>query len=179
MGIEKKPSNVKLFIAILYNPEIENNKIIEILNEKFGTIEYSYGPVPFSWTEYYKKEMGENLFKLYFTYKQTIERENLPQIKNFTNKLEQSFLNSKGGRLVNIDPGYIARDKFVLASTKDFYHRIYIGSGIYGEVTLHYRGGKFRYFSWTYPDYKDEKVMQLLEKARATLVKELRTLQSV
>jgi hypothetical protein len=80
----------------------------------------------------------------------------------------------EGNRRVNIDPGYVARDKLVLASTKDFFHRIYIGDGIFAEVTLHYRKGRYRFFSWTYPDFRDPEFQRFLEKVRAPLVRDAR-----
>ena len=39
-------------------------------------------------------------------------------------------------RPLNLDPGYITLAKLVLASTKDHAHRIYLGQGIFAEVTL-------------------------------------------
>ena len=144
------------------------------LDERFGNRQFTYGPVPFSWTEYYRSEMGSKLLKSYFSYTTGIDRHTLPAIKLFTNELERSVTDEHGNRLVNIDPGYVSRDKVVLASTKDFYHRIYLADGIYGEVTLHYRKGKFRYFSWTYPDFRNPDIMHFLERIRAPLVKEIR-----
>ena len=97
----------------------------------------------------------------------------MPDIKLWTNALEQESA-ADGKRKTNIDPGYLARDKLVLATTKDFYHRLYLSKGIYGEVTLHFRQGSFRHFSWTYPDYKEEKLHEFLIKARASLAGKIR-----
>jgi hypothetical protein len=144
-----------------------------MLIERFGEIEDSHGPIPFTFTDYYSKEMGAQLQKTYLIFKQSIDRDQLADIKLFSNSIEGEY-SASGRRNVNIDPGYIARDKLVLASTKDFYHRLYLGKGIYGEVTLHYRLGKYRYFSWTYPDYKEESFYKWLGKVRGALVKELR-----
>ncbi|HEX3020291.1 MAG TPA: DUF4416 family protein [Chitinispirillaceae bacterium] len=174
MGVPSIPLPVKLVIAITYNPLLSDiSKIVEILNNKFGEQEFNYGPLPFSWSEYYSEEMGSNLMKCYFNYSSLIDRLQLIDIKLFTNSIEQDY-SVQGKRCVNIDPGYLARDKFVLVTTKDFYHRLYLGKGIYGEETLHYRKGKYRYFSWTYPDYKQKNLYEFLEKARATLVRDLR-----
>lgn len=177
MGIPSFPLPVKLVVAITYDTSIDIDTILKTLDSHFGDREYMYGPIPFSWTEYYSDEMGENLKKCYLNYRKLINREQLVDIKLFTNELEQQH-SINGKRRVNIDPGYLARDKFVLVTTKDFYHRLYLGKGIYGEETLHYRKGKYRYFSWTYPDYRQKPVYEFLERARATLVKELRTLES-
>jgi hypothetical protein len=174
LGTASHPYGVRLFIGILYNPAAPIETILQMLDDRFGERQYSHGPIPFAWTEYYSKEMGTSLTKLYYNYQNTIDRAILPEIKIFSNELEQKFVDALGNRQVNIDPGYISRDKVVLATTKDFYHRLYLADGIFGEVTLHYRRGRFRYFSWTYPDYRDPAVMQFLERVRAPLVKELR-----
>jgi hypothetical protein len=178
LGTAAHPFKVKLFVAFLYNPAAPIADIEKKLDARFGERQFSYGPVPFSWTDYYRKEMGSSLNKLYFNYQTGINREDLPAIKIFTNELEQTFSDGRGNRQVNIDPGYIARDKVVLATTKDFYHRLHLADGIFGEVTLHYRKGKFRYFSWTYPDFRDPAVMQFLERVRSPLVKEIRKQES-
>lgn len=175
MGKVSQCAPVKLFIALLYHNEAPLDTVIQRLDDLFGKRQHSFGPIPFSWTDYYSDEMGHPLFKLYYNYEKSIDRSNLPGIKTFTNSLEQSLRDSHGNRMVNIDPGYVARDKVVLATTKDFYHRLYLAEGIFGEVTLHYRKGRFRHFSWTYPDFREPEVMQFLERVRAPLVKDIRT----
>jgi hypothetical protein len=173
MGTPKCPEPVKLFIGLMYDKDVPIDDVLARLNKKFGPCEFSSGPVPFSWTDYYEKEMGKNLLKAYHCFKKLIDRDNLPAIKLATNALEREYAGN-AGRRVNIDPGYLSRDKLVLASTKDFYHRLYLADGIYGEVTLHFRRDVFRYFSWTYPDYKEEAVHEMLIKARESLVEEIR-----
>ena len=173
MGSAQLPLKVKLFLAILFRPDVNRNELFEKIEEKFGKAEFLYGPIHFSFSDYYKDEMGPDLLKLYIVFEPLIDRDRLPEIKVFTNSLEHEKL-FDDKRKVNLDPGYIARDKLVLASTKDFYHRLYLGEGIYGEVTLHFRKGVFRNFSWTYPDYKDEKFLDFLMKARAKYMHEIR-----
>jgi hypothetical protein len=173
MGIAQQPHQVVLFFAVTYDPSFEITTIYSKLDERFGARDQTFGPVAFSWTEYYEKEMGKDLQKVYFTYSTLIDRDTLAEIKNFSNQLESMFA-LEGNRRVNIDPGYVARDKLVLASTKDFFHRIYIGDGIFAEVTLHYRKGRYRFFSWTYPDFRDPEFQRFLEKVRAPLVRDAR-----
>ena len=69
-------------------------------------------------------------------------------------------------RRVNIDPGYITPAKLVLATTKDYSHRIYLGKGIYAEVTLIYSQKKYRILDWTYPDFRQEKYLAYFEEIR-------------
>jgi hypothetical protein len=173
MGTAEKPTQSILFIAFMFRQAVSIDGILAILQEKYGTLERCFGPVPFSFTDYYKSEMGDGLQKMYLTFSRSIERDDLAAIKVFTNGIEDRY-SSQGRRTINLDPGYITRDKLVLASTKDFYHRIYLSRGIFAEVTLHYRKGMFRFFSWTYPDYKDAGFLAFMEKARARLVKKLR-----
>ncbi|HAJ79502.1 MAG TPA: DUF4416 domain-containing protein [Fibrobacteres bacterium] len=173
MGNAQLPLKVKLFLAILFRPDVNRNGLFEKIEKKFGKAEFLYGPIGFSFSDYYKDEMGPDLLKWYIVFEPLIDRDRLPEIKVFTNSMEhEKLLDDK--RKVNLDPGYITRDKLVLASTKDFYHRLYLGEGIYGEVTLHFRKGVFRNFSWTYPDYKDEKFLDFLMKARAKYMHEIR-----
>jgi hypothetical protein len=157
----------------MYQPSVDISCFKKLLIDKYGSMEASYGPIPFTFTDYYSPEMGTSLLKEYLVFSHPLDRESLPEIKTYTNSLEQEHVQN-GNRGVNIDPGYLSRDKLVLASTKDFYHRLYLGQGIFGEVTLHYRKGAFRYFSWTYPDYKLLEVQALLEKGRASLVGSIR-----
>jgi hypothetical protein len=173
MGTSKPAEPAKLFVAIMFERNISIEEVLARLEKKFGPRECSVGPLPFSWTDYYEKEMGKDLLKIFCCYKKLIERDALPSIKLWTNDVERDYPGS-GGRRVNIDPGYLSRDKLVLASTKDFFHRLYLADGIYGEVTLHCRRDVFRYFSWTYPDYKEAVVHEMLIKARISLVEEPR-----
>jgi hypothetical protein len=173
MGTPQEPALVKLFAGIMYDEQVEIGPVLKRMEERFGKTGSSFGPLPFSWTDYYEQEMGGHLKKLYVCFADPVKRGELPDIKLWTNVLEHEYA-VDGKRKVNIDPGYIARDKLVLATTKDFFHRLYLGKGIYGEVTLHFQKGRFRHFSWTYPDYKDTGVQNFLIKARAELAGKIR-----
>ncbi len=173
MGSAEVPLKVKLFMAVLYRPGFDPQRLFNTLKSEFGPFECLFGPIPFVFSDYYGDEMGSGLLKSYGVFEGLMDRGALPKIKVTTNGLEREYL-EQGKRIVNLDPGYIARDKLVLATTKDFYHRLYLSDGIFGEVTLHFRKGVFRHFSWTYPDYKDEAFLAFLTKARAKFMRELR-----
>jgi len=100
-----------------------------------------------------------------FTFKELIEQESLPSIKLYTNELEKKYLN-KTGRSVNIDPGYLLESRFILATGKDYSHRVYLGSGIYADLTLYYKNGSFQTLPWTYPDYGNEAMIRYFCKIR-------------
>jgi hypothetical protein len=158
----------------MYCNEQQRDLALSRFIDRFGAIDFRCGPLCVTdFTDFYDAEMGTGIWKEYLTFKTLIDRDEISAIKLFTNSVETTLV-KEDKRAVNLDPGYLTNDKLVLASTKDFYHRIYLAGGIFAEVTLHYRKGVFRFFSWTYPDYKDERVLALLTKARATLVKSLR-----
>lgn len=173
MGTPSEPEPVALFAALMWSPHTDAKAVEQELIEAYGPVAYRCGPVAFTFTEYYEREMGSGLRKSYLLFADPVARDALPSVKRHTNDIE-ARLSHDGNRGVNIDPGYLARDKLVLASTKDFYHRLYLGKGIYGEVTLHFRNGAWRHFSWTYRDYRLPEVQQLLTRARAKLVFALR-----
>ena len=125
-----------------------------------------YGPVAiesprfdFTETDYYQATMGAGLLKQFFGFERLIRPEELPVIKMETNGFEAAYA-EKGlhdvRRPLNLDPGYLSLAKWVLASTKDHSHRIYLERGIYAEITLHYTSGEFVPLPWTYPDYRRE-----------------------
>ena len=174
MGVAKEPSKAKLFLAVMYTDKTVMQSAIDTCIKKFGSIDFEFGPLEVSaYTDYYNEEMGQGIQKKYMTFEKFIRREEISTIKAYTNDIEKGVvINDK--RTVNLDPGYLTNDKLILATTKDFYHRIYLNNGIYAEVTLHFRKGRYRFFSWTYPDYKEKELQKFLMKARDKLVKRLR-----
>lgn len=120
-----------------------------------------FGPVasrseagPFAHTRYYAAEMGETLWRQFLVFEQLRPAEELADWKLAANALEQEAgLNAQGGRRVNLDPGYLAPGKLVLASTKNHEHRIYLRNGIFAELTLRICRRRFAAWPWTYPDY--------------------------
>lgn len=130
----------------------------------------------FNYTHYYDEEMGEKIRRQFISFAPLISPDQLPAIKLLTNKIEQS-LAFEDKRQVNIDPGYLNLAKIILVTTKDYSHRLYLGQGIYGEVTLTYSKGKFNSFPWTYPDYQSQIYHQFFSEIRVIYAKQLQGLQ--
>jgi hypothetical protein len=106
-------------------------------------------------------------------FERLIDPGRLAEIKLLTNGLEQEW--SEGGRRrINLDPGYVSRSKLVLATTKNHGHRIYLGRGIYAEVTLTYRDKDYRPWPWTYPDYRTESYREILRAIRGIYLAQLK-----
>ncbi|MGB9641656.1 MAG: DUF4416 family protein [Candidatus Ratteibacteria bacterium] len=172
MGIIKIPEPVKVFCAITFSKEEKLNLSLNFLEDLFGKPDIRSEIFPFDFTDYYSEEMGENLKKIFVSFEKKISLENYAQWKIQTNEIEQKLSTSKEkpSRTVNIDPGYVELSKAVLLTTKNFSHRIYIGKGIYAEVSLIWRSGRFNELAWTYPDYKTELAQKFFTRIRQTMV---------
>ncbi|MFH1287247.1 MAG: DUF4416 family protein [bacterium] len=166
MGKECVHPLVKLITAIYTSNVSLFNVVEEKLTEKFGNIDLRSEIFDFTHTNYYEKEMGRDLKKEFISFEKLIRPESLSDIKIFTNQIESQYLKDNN-RQINIDPGYVDLAKLVLASTKNFTHRIYVGKGIYAEATLFYQDKGFRAWPWTYSDYKSQISLSFFEKARS------------
>jgi hypothetical protein len=160
MGTAKTPKPVKLFASIIFRGEESLHKVEEKLAPVIGKIQEKTATMPFSHTAYYEKEMGKNLDRCLILFEPLFQREILPEIKLKANETE-SFLLMDGKRTANIDPGYISLEHVVLATTKGFAHRVYLGQGIYADLTLMYQNRTFKPLEWTYPDYGGEEFISI------------------
>ncbi|MCX7829889.1 MAG: DUF4416 family protein [Acidobacteria bacterium] len=174
MGTIKPPKPSLLFAAITYNPAISRADLEKHLTDFFGEILIKSESFKFDFTDYYEKEMGQNLFKFLVSFKQLLTEDNIPHAKLKSDGIEKLFLDENGNRKANIDPGFISESRVVLASTKNFSHRIYMGQGIFGEVTLLYQNKTFVSLPWTFPDYKSPQIQNFLFAARNEYVKLLK-----
>jgi hypothetical protein len=147
------------------------------LVERFGPIVLTSPSYRFDHTAYYSQEMGQELTKLFWAFGELVAADALPEIKRATNALEEEIKadwSFAERRPLNLDPGLLSLGKFVLATTKDQQHRIYLRDGIFAEVTLRYRGGAFQPWPWTYADYQEPLVLEFLRQAREYYKERLR-----
>jgi hypothetical protein len=159
---------VKLFVGVLVSDSRLASDVEEALIPLYGAIDHSSIILPFTSTDYYAMEMGANVQRAFFSFEQLIEAERLPAIKKETNALEETLaaLMPAFPRPVNLDPGYVENAKVILASAKNFYHRIHLGGGIFGEVTMHFRTDHIQFFPWTFPDYQTREYQEFFLKVR-------------
>jgi len=174
MGSVRPPARVKLFCALLVAPTIPLHAVETVLAQTYGTIVLRTTPLPFTQTAYYEREMGPHLTRLYVAFDPLINMAALATVKHTTNRLEALWSTVQGQRRVNVDPGYLDLAKVVLASTKDHSHRLYIGDGIFAEVTLRYRQHAFQPWEWTYPDYRVPATLTFFQQLRALYKAQLR-----
>jgi len=164
---------VKLISAIFFKEEKYFELSKRILEKRFGEIDLTSKIFDFNHTDYYKEEMGESLKKVFVSFKKLVDLEKPFRFKIMTGKIERKFLEN-GKRKVNIDPGYIELSKLILFSTKNYSHRIYLGKGIFAEVTLIYKNKSFQILPWTYPDYREDFAIEFFNKVRDLYKEQLR-----
>jgi hypothetical protein len=138
--------------------------------ERFlGPVALASDPFVFDQTTYYEASMGRDLLKRFLAFERLVPLDRLAEIKLQTNALERELAATETypePRPLNLDPGLLVLGKFMLATTKDQAHRIYLRDGIFAEVTLRYHAGAFEPWPWTYADYRLPQVHGFLQQAR-------------
>ncbi len=173
MAEAQKPSPVKLLIGAITSCEGILIKAKVRLAKKYGPLDFQSPIIPFIWTKYYEKGMGPDLHKQFFSFQRLINPDELAKIKLYTNRLERSLSSCQSSfRTINLDPGYITAAKLILATCKNYAHRIYLTKGVFAEVTLHFQEGSFMSQPWTYPDYKSQDYIQTFNAIRELYVRQ-------
>ncbi len=173
MGVPGHKEDALLFVALTFRPELEASWISTTILPHFGTVLLLSDPIAFSHSNYYQQEMGAGLLKQYCFMTQPYDVDQAVADKLKAVALEQQHAGDGGNRTINIDPGYLTLAKLVLTTTKNFDHRIWLGKGIFGDIQLRYRGGRFVANPWTYPDYKQPPQLEFFETARTHLKQRL------
>ncbi len=152
----RKPLPVKLFFGVLTSIAGIVPSVEERLTARYGAIDARSDIFPFDTTRYYDESMGSPLYRRFLGFSNLIEPSTISDIKKTSNELESVFASewTSVKRPVNLDPGYLEQSKIVLASAKNFFHRILVSEGVYAEVTMHFQEGEWQVFPWTFPDFK-------------------------
>lgn len=180
--INSNPKPVKLFIGMISQDISLFERLKGDLISLFGPSDMESPVWQWEHTDYYLKEMGAGLKRRFVFFQRLINPKDIVEIKLKTIEFEKQYLNEnnppsppfskegmggfKGGRRINLDPGYLNSAKVVLVSAKDFSHRIYLDNGIYGEVTLIYSGNAYHTLPYTFPDFRTQEYLDIFKKAR-------------
>lgn len=178
MSTPKPPDPAKLVISVFMKEKVLLEKIFPRLEALAGPLDMMSKWLDFNFTDYYYKEMGRPLFRKILAFRPLIDQEALAEIKLATNAVEQEFSEGQA-RLVNIDPGYLLPSRFVLATGKDYSHRIYIGKQIYADLTLMVTKQGFKTLEWTYPDYASPQVFAFLSQVREKYLMDLKARERI
>jgi len=173
MSIPKESPKVKLVSSLFSTEDDLIRNVIEQMKGHLGSVDWVSEKLVFDRTEYYAKEIGWPLFRRFISFSKLISPDSLVDVKLLTNAIENGHLVRKKRR-INIDPGYISLERLVLATGKNYTHRIYLDKGIYADLTLVFHAGTFIPLIWTYPDYADEKVIRYFNTVRIGYLHHLR-----
>ena len=166
MGTPREPSHVKLVTGIIYPSGFLLAGLLRDLEARLGKIEALSEPFRFDHTRYYSEEMGDGLFRKFVVFLDPVSQDALPRIKGISDTLESRYAQTDGRRQVNIDPGILSAERFVLATRKNFTHRIYLGEGTFADLTLIACSQGLRPLDWTFPDYRSEEILSFLDTVR-------------
>ena len=169
MGHPLPHSPVLLLLAAFSRHDAALDWARQKVIEHFGPVELESPRFAFTETHYYDATMGPGLKKVFFTFQRPFDPAELVEVKLQTNAWEEEYAAAAGHaepRPLNLDPGYLTLAKLVLASTKDFAHRIYLSRGIYAEVTLQYRHHRWQHHEYTFADYRRADYQQFFTQCR-------------
>lgn len=172
MGTPKQHPKVKIICGFIFLDNDVLPAAKKMLSDRLSPVDFESEILDFKYTDYYQKEMGADLKRQFISFRDLAAPGQLPVIKLFANSIENKLAQG-GKRRINIDPGYLDMAKLVLASTKDYFHRIHLDKGIFAEVTLYYRGRSFKPWEWTYPDYQSGEYIDIFNRVRDNYAQEI------
>ena len=169
-----EPSKGLLFGSFLYRSDFFSAEDLKQRWESlYGTgflFEPEYNPL----ASYYAHEMGQqdSLKRIFLTTSQAFPREYLLTTKLMMLDWEREWA-IDGKRRVNIDVGFLSAENFLLATTKNYSHRIFLGQKIFADMTYYFHQGELQTFPWTYPDYVDPKKLEYFSWLRQYLLQSI------
>ena len=154
-----------IVFAVIYKSSADFELLKKVLSRKFGepvaeSDEYSFS----KFSDYYEAEMGRDLKRRIIVFdKAKLDANFLIKLKLFSLKLEKRFVKGcQQKRTVNIDPGFLTKEKFVLLSFKKKPRKIYLGKGVWADLLLLSRKKHWETLPWTFPEFKDKSVQEFL-----------------
>jgi hypothetical protein len=163
------PSEGLLFGSFLFRDDLFCLSDLYTHWKKHFEDSFSFLPNNNPLAEYYSKEMGSPLSRVFFLTSKSFPREFLLSAKLMAIHWEKNWSESSSRR-VNVDIGFLSLENFILATTKNYSHRTYIGQNIFADLTYYFHGGELQTLPWTYPDYLDEQKKQFFLWGRSFLL---------
>ncbi len=146
MSQPREPHPAKLVIRFLFSDFGARLRALGDLASNFGPMDFLSMPGDFPYTSYYDDEMGRGLRRQTAAFFNLVSQSTLPDIKLLTNEIEARLLQN-GKRQVNIDPGLLSMERLVLATGKNFIHRVYLREGILCRSHPDLQGGSLPAFA--------------------------------
>jgi hypothetical protein len=174
---ETKPfTPAKLIVGIIASQDQAIGITEKALTAAYGPTDLRSAALPFDQTDYYEREMGKGLRRLFLSFSRLVPPESLPGIKAWSNSLETEVKKALAGegRVVNIDPGILTASALIMATAKNFAHRIPLSQGVYGHLELLFSKNAVKLLPWTYPDFRQEAYQRFFLQARQVYLRQLR-----
>jgi hypothetical protein len=168
-----------LFVGALYSASTAAivRSAETALTDVFGNVLLSTPAQPWNFSEYYDRELRPPVLRRFLFFENVIDPPLLVEAKLAAMEVE-GRLSTEGRRLINLDPGYVTLAKVVLASRKNYSHRINLGKNIFAELELFYMRGRFNPMPYTYNDYREPGALDIFAAAR-TLLKQRMSLPTM
>jgi hypothetical protein len=176
MAQQREFAPVKLICGVIYKEEALYEEVKKRLEAEWGRTDSESPAFPFDLTGYYEDEMGGGLLRRFLGFEKLVPPGSLPEAKLWAIELEAMVRRERGviGRPVNIDPGYLTASAVVIATAKDFAHRIPLAKGIYAHLELLFTRTGVKVLDWTYPDLRREGPQAYFREVRETYLRQLR-----
>ncbi|SMC26891.1 protein of unknown function [Desulfacinum hydrothermale DSM 13146] len=169
MSVPSPAKPCKLVFGLLLAAGQDRGPVLTALQERFGPLDHVSRSQPFTFSNYYEKEMGAGIVRCFGSFERLVDPGELASIKLATNRIEAALAHG-GSRRANIDPGLLSEERLVLATGKNYTHRIYLRDGIYADLTLIFKNGRYHPLPWTYPDYAAKQTRYLFGLLRGILL---------
>ncbi len=176
MAQPKEFAPVKLICGLIYKEDALYGEVRRRLEAEWGRVDSESAPFPFDLTDYYEAEMGPGLVRRFMSFETLIAPESLPERKIRAIEIEEALRREHGarGRPVNIDPGYLSASALVMATAKDFAHRIPLGRGIFAHLEFLFTKTSVKALEWTYPDLRREPPQAYFRSVREIFLRGIR-----
>ena len=120
--------------------------------------------------------MGPDLSRRFMSFGSLVPPESLPEKKLRTIGVEEALsLGARGGRPAGQHrSGYLTARPCVMATAKDFAHRIPLAKGIYAHLEFLFTRTGVQTLDWTYPDLRRESCQAYFRSVRELYLGRLR-----
>ena len=166
----------KALIGVLFQKDEIYQQFLRHLETIEVEIELESEIYKFDSTDYYQEEMGSGLYRIFLSLKGLYPVEQSVSLKNETNSWENEWKEA-GKRILNLDPGYLDLHKVVLLSGKEGPQKIYLGGGIWADLNLIRKAGRFEALPWTFPDLRESRYHSFFERVRENLKLDLKSIR--
>ena len=166
----------KALIGVLFQKDEIYQQFLRHLETIEVEIELESEIYKFDSTDYYQEEMGSGLYRIFLSLKGLYPVEQSVSLKNETNSWENEWKEA-GKRTLNLDPGYLDLHKVVLLSGKEGPQKIYLGGGIWSDLNLIRKAGRFEALPWTFPDLRESRYHSFFERVRENLKLDLKSIR--